>query len=397
MTIVLLNRVSKEKKNYIEWLKDSKEQIIILNHKETLHTFDSNVTKKGFDNFSDNGLVDLEVIELHNKKAIKALIALEESEIIRAASLRQYLNIEGQHLESALHFRDKFLMKSHLQRNGVKIPNFRKINNRIDLIDFIEKEKYPVIVKPRSSWSSKGIHVLYDKYDLKKCLLTNTLEDYLVEKYIEAPVFHVDGLILNNKIEFICSSAYINTCLSYRENIGMGSVLFEEDNEFANQLMNFVEEALFRMPLAKDMSFHVEVFYDKSNEEFLICEMGSRTIGAGTDKLFEYSFNLDFDKIITQAQSDVEIDMNIIKNNVSGQLFIPPKKGFLMSIPQELPFEWCFNYEIKGMIGTYYGGSKKSTDSYAVVYFEGRNQDELLKRAEEVEKYIVENTIWEFK
>jgi ATP-grasp domain len=399
MSIVILNRVSKNKKNYIEWLKKAEEQIYILNHPESANSFKSdNAIVKEFSNYSQNGLVDYEVIEIHKKNPIKALIALEEGEIIRAGYLREYLGIKGQKLDSALHFRDKYLMKLKLNQNGIKVPPFRKIDNKTDLIDFIRIEGYPILIKPLSSWSSKGIQIIRNDFELKQCLLTNPLENHMVEKYLTASVYHVDGLIVNNNIEFICSSAYINTPLAYKDNIGFGSVLFEKGNKLGDQLIEFVRSALSKMPLAEDMSFHVEVFHDNKNNEFLICEMGSRTIGAGTDEIIKHTFNLDLDKLLTQAMAQVNLDFDIHDNNVSGQLFLRPKRGFLQAMPKTLPFNWCFKYEIRGIVGEFYEGAAiKPTDSYAVVYFEGKDQSDLLLKVKEIEDYMNENTVWYYE
>ncbi|GEM02785.1 ATP-grasp domain-containing protein [Halolactibacillus halophilus] len=396
MSIVILNRVSKEEKNYADWLRDTTEEIYIFNHKESANTFNGErVNVKVFENYTQNGLVDYEVIKLHEKDSIKALVALEEGEIIRAGYLREYLNIEGQKYESAVKFRDKHLMKLKLSQNGINVPPFRMIKNKTDLIDFIKVEEYPVIIKPLDSWSSKGIEIIKNKAELKKCLLSNPLENHLVEKYINTPIYHVDGIIINNKYKFICSSAYINTPLAYKEYKSFGSVLFERGNNLSERLIEFVKHALSKMPLAKDMSFHVEVFHDERNNEFLICEMGSRTIGAGTDKIIKHSFNIDLDKILTQAVCGVDLDLEIKERNVSGQLFIRPKKGFLKHIPKKLPFEWCFDYEIKGYIGKYYDGSlMKSTEAYADIYFEGENQEELLSRVKILEQFMIDNTVW---
>ncbi|HGH1672320.1 acetyl-CoA carboxylase biotin carboxylase subunit family protein [Bacillus thuringiensis] len=397
MSIVILNRVSKNKKNYAEWLRDSKEKIYLLNHQETVSSFkDTSLLRKGFNDFSINGLVDYEVVEIHKNDPIKALIALEEGEIIRAGYLRDYLGIQGQKLNSAMHFRDKYLMKTCLKQQGIRVPAFKKINNRVDLFEFINQEGYPVLIKPLSSWSSKGIEVLNNEQDLKKCLRKNTFESYMVEKYLDARVYHVDGLLINKEIVFCCASSYINTPLAYKENISFGSVLFEKGNEFADKLIEFVKNSLDKMPLAKNMSFHVEVFHDEKSNELFICEMGSRTIGAGTEELIKYSYNLDLDRVLTQAQAEVPLDMNIIERNVSGQLFIRPQKGFLIDFPKEIPFDWCFNYEKRGILGEYYEGSAvKPSDSYAVVYFKGDNQKELFERVKILEQYFEENTIWE--
>lgn len=89
-----------------------------------------------FENYENNGNVDLQAIELHKKYNFTHITYLAEQDIIRAARLRyhtnhnkgrkrkntkivltfsrEYLGLPGQSMDSALCFRDKVIMKDYL-------------------------------------------------------------------------------------------------------------------------------------------------------------------------------------------------------------------------------------------------------------------------------------------
>ena len=62
-------------------------------------------------NYKDDKEIEKIVKECHQHFPLEKIIALEEGDILRAAFLRQILDLKGQSYESALAFRDKIKMK----------------------------------------------------------------------------------------------------------------------------------------------------------------------------------------------------------------------------------------------------------------------------------------------
>ena len=102
-------------------------------------------------------LLEIEAIHLFEEHPYRAIIALDESDIIRAARLREYLGLKGQHLESAIAFRNKCVMKSIAQNHGIPCASFTPLRSVVDLYDFVKKQKLPVILKPIDEMGSIGV------------------------------------------------------------------------------------------------------------------------------------------------------------------------------------------------------------------------------------------------
>src|SRR5690606_4877229 len=112
---------------------------------------------EAFDNYRENGCVELKAIELYEKFQYHTVLANTEADILRAARLRKRFDLKGQSISSAINFRDKIVMKTKAQKHGIKTPPFTKITCAFDLIEFIEEYHYPVLLKPIDGAASQGM------------------------------------------------------------------------------------------------------------------------------------------------------------------------------------------------------------------------------------------------
>ena len=55
-------------------------------------------------------------------------------------------------MNSALEYRDKVIMKNKLNQHNIKTPLYAPIESSVDLIAFIQKYGYPVVLKPRKGF-----------------------------------------------------------------------------------------------------------------------------------------------------------------------------------------------------------------------------------------------------
>ena len=165
-----------------------KEDIILLVDKSTALNHTEKIAEYGkvivVDDYYNSGEVTLAAIKCFKETPYTALIALSESDILRAGAIRDYLHIKGQSLKSAKAFRDKILMKNILESNGIKTAPFKLLKNEIDLIYFIQDKGYPVIVKPRKAYGAVETYVLKNKSDLEKLLKTKGVFDEFQVKNI---------------------------------------------------------------------------------------------------------------------------------------------------------------------------------------------------------------------
>jgi hypothetical protein len=255
------------------------------------------------DDYYDSGAVSLAALKCFQRTPYTYLIAMSESDILRAAALRDYLNIEGQSLKSAEAFRDKVVMKNLLENNGIKTADFKALKNEIDLIQFIEVYGYPVIIKPRKAYGSIETYVLKNQKDLEKLLKNKDVfdefqnEKFLVEVFINGDMYYVDGLIYQGEIVFICPSEYTATCLEMNKTNNpmrkgyAASYILHKDNLVAKDLILLSQRVLKSLPTPKNSAFFLEVFRNKKGE-FVVCEIASRIGGQPNPQVLWKAFSI---------------------------------------------------------------------------------------------------------
>ena len=258
--------------------------------------------------------VTLAALQCFQATPYDRIIALSESDILRAAALRDHLKLEGQHLASAEAFRDKFVMKETLLKNHIKTADFLLLKNELDLIRFIEAYGYPVIVKPRKAYGAIETFVLKEKSDLEDLLKLKGIFDefqnskFIVETFIEGEMYHIDGLVYQGKIVFICPSQYTSTCLemnkkdnSQRKGYSASFALPQKD-VLTKQLIYFTQKVLESLPTPPNTAFFLEVF--KSNEgEFIVCEIASRVGGYPNPQVLWETFSIDLKQEFIRVQA----------------------------------------------------------------------------------------------
>ncbi|QNU24249.1 hypothetical protein [Geobacillus zalihae] len=126
MAVLILNRFPINVAKYKEWLEDYNSEIYLFTNERFSDQFVGFDIKKSYKKFQDNGLVDYDAIELYEQNPYDAIIALDETEIVRAARLRERFNLRGQNMKSALAFRDKVIMKDYVSSAGLKTPAYKK-------------------------------------------------------------------------------------------------------------------------------------------------------------------------------------------------------------------------------------------------------------------------------
>ncbi|PFZ92293.1 ATP-grasp domain-containing protein [Bacillus wiedmannii] len=399
MTVLILNRFPKKRKDYIEWFKDINEEIIMFGVPETIDDFPEVKYRKSYIDMENNGQLDWDAVSLFNEKPFQTILALQESQLIRAGRLRTLLGLKGQSHQSAVAYRNKIIMKKRLkQSKEINIAPFRKIEDPVDLFEFTEKYGYPIVIKPIHGFDSRNTQIFYNQDQLYIWLRTDEwMNNRMVEKYIEGTMYHVNGIVINGEIKFSCVFSYIDNCLSYLEAKGVGHALLEYENPLRALLIKNVEKVIEILPTPDLMTFHAEYFYTKENE-IVLCEIASRTAGGSIPNLIFDAFNIDLDRYISRAQLGVFDPIPDEKKSLAssiGNYLVPPKEGILKSYPDKLPFNWVTKYERKRPAGRRFENINNSFQHYAIVHVKGKNEKEVRERIGIAVAYIENHTTWE--
>lgn len=399
MSILILNRTKHITSPYKEWLADLQEELLLLTSEDVLEEYEGYDLIESFGSYRHNGLVELRAIELYDTYKYRTIIAIGEYDLWRAARLRKMFGLPGQSTESALAFREKTRMKDLVRAAGLETPNYVRLHSTFDLIEFIQQHGYPVVVKPVDGAGSTQTTVLKHKEDLGSFLENFMQPNLEVETFVEGKMYHIDGLVIDGHVELCWPSRYVNGCLAYQEGKALGSVLLEADNPLRERLQVFVGKLLKALPTPETTTIHAEVFHTP-DDQFVLCEIASRTGGARVNTTIETAFGLSLTKSWVQAICGVEVDKSGWRtdkpNVLAGWLLAPPKRGTFLEAPSSTPFSWVEEYLVVKP-GRQFDYAASSIDHVAAFVVQGSSEAEIEQRLQIVLDWFECEARWELR
>lgn len=234
---------------------------------------------------------------------ITRIVGLDEFDVLNAAKAREHLQVGGGMTNSfALRFRDKLRMRKLAKSVGIPCPEFAGIFNQAEINEYLERVPPPWIVKPRTEVSAFGIRKCETKEQVWQVLreLDNrhTWRDhpsqFLIERFIEGKVFHVDSVVAEGKIIASGVSAYGAPPMrvSHEGGVFTTAVLPYKSKE-RKELERLNRELLKGFEYEQGVS-HAEFLQSAETGEFFLLEVAARVGGAYIANVLEQAsgFNL---------------------------------------------------------------------------------------------------------
>ena len=148
------------------------------------------------------------VTNIAGSRKIDRIVGIDEFDVLTAAKAREHLQIEGLSASYLLRFRDKLRMRETATRANLPCPEFTGAFSREEIEDFLNSVPAPWIIKPRTEVNAHGIKKCQTKdevwqtlndYDAKHTWREHPSQ-FLIERFIEGKVFHVDSVVENGKV-----------------------------------------------------------------------------------------------------------------------------------------------------------------------------------------------------
>lgn len=275
---------------------------------------------------------------------INKIIALSEKDLTQAAVLRTELSVPGMQKNQVQFFRDKVAMKRKVKKGNLRVPEFVDCKNSLNTLAFVEKIGYPVILKPKDSSGSQGVHLIHNDEQLRITLQIINISNYECEEYISGSIFHIDGLVHAKEIIFSTVSKYLNTCLDYNNGKPLGSVAID-DRFLKNKLLHFAHRVLTVLEL-DNSAFHLEIILQDEREPVFL-EIAARVGGGGTPILINDLYGINLVQEWIKMEIEEFCGLNPINKLIlGGDLLIPE--------PRETPCKVIQCKQLKGTIATLY-------------------------------------------
>jgi hypothetical protein len=344
-----------------------------------------------------DGGAEQAALDLAARLPFTAVLARMEGDLLRAARLRELLGVPGQDFAGALAFRDKVHMKTLVRRSGLEVPEFAAVRVAFDLFGFLREHGYPVVVKPAFGSGSTGTRVLRGPADLARLLAAGLPEHAQVERFVEGPMYVVDGLVVAGTPVAAFVSRYLNDCLSFHDGTYLGSAQLTRDHPLTGRLIGYAREVLAALPTPECTTFHLEVFHTP-DDRLVLCEIGSRTGGALTAPAIRAAtgFDLDREWFRSQVAPDGPAGTGVhavAPGRSAGWVVFYPEHGTLAALPAGPP-SFVVEERLRGTVGTAYRGGVKSGVYVAGYVLTGADDQEVERRAQDLARWYAAGVRW---
>jgi biotin carboxylase len=392
-SVLVFAKTPYDKTPYDQWLAGSGIEPVILTTREYAPGYAHLPHVHAFDDYDTNQLVDKTALQLARSHQVDAVFARAEADVVRAAQLRELLGLPGQHTASALAFRDKVLMKDHLAGGPVEIPAYSEMDSVYTALRFIEQHGYPVVIKPVSESGSLGATIIGDETDLDSYLSHPWRGRSQIEKFVQGPMFHIDGLVIDGEVAFIHPFRYLNDCLAFRNNDWLAHLPLAPDDPLYERLVSATRSVLAQLPTPRNTTFHTELWLTP-DDRVVFCEIASRTGGGMVSSTVRYCFGIDLDKEWLYAECGLPTTFGTPEYRPGGGLLIPPSRGLLEHLPVGDEPDCVREVSMAGSSGQVYQGGVKSGLYLAGYVVAGDTEDDVAANMETVATWFNEQARW---
>jgi biotin carboxylase len=225
---------------------------------------------------------------LARTEQIDRIIALDDFDVERAASLREHLRIGGMGDTTARHFRDKLAMRMVAKENGIPVPEFLHVLNHQKINEFADRVPFPYMIKARLLAGSYGLKKVNNKQEMWDRI--NHLGDeqsfFLMERFVPGSIYHVDTIINEKEVVFELVSKYGTPPfeVAYEGRV-FTSLTLDSNSDEAKEVLRLNEKVLKALGLLRGVS-HSE-FIRAEDGKLYFLETSARVGGANLSSLVE--------------------------------------------------------------------------------------------------------------
>ncbi|WP_192509118.1 ATP-grasp domain-containing protein [Pseudoalteromonas aurantia] len=388
-------------------LVDKYEILHILTANNTPVVAHPRVRLYRFDDYFNNGEVELEALEIISSNSDISILGIAEGDVLRVSACKEALSDPHVTVADTMLFRNKLMMKRAVAQSGFHVPEFAPVSQPFDIIKFIEKHGYPVVLKPVSGSGGTNTFVIKSKAQLRGVLNAKLFnykelsESFMIETFVAGDMYHIDGIVNNNKVELLYVSRYRASCLSYHYGNSLSGHTLDDSHPLYERLKNATNVLVDVFPFQGITPFHLELF-ETPDDDIVFCEMACRVGGGPIMETLEVATGNRLDELAFKGQIVPEFRDSLRRcgSNMrcaAGWVVVPPQAGLLSVFPNELPFEWVERYYPNAEVGQTYSKANNDSDHIMRFIITGKDYVEVSERLDEVEQWLDQNVVWQFQ
>jgi biotin carboxylase len=278
----------------------------------------------------------------------------------------------------------------------LKVPEFIRAQNTLDLLEFVGRHGYPIIIKPVNGAGTVNVNWIRDEAELIAFLDNNQIENLDVETYVDGKLYHVDGLIYDGEVKFIWPHAYnSDSTLGFANGHHMGSYMLDKDKPITRRLIEFTKSVLKALDAPPLATFHCEVFHSVG-DELVLCEIACRLGGGRIVPVLNAAFGVDMYEYWVKAQVGIPLDIKAQTEpkQMAGHLLYLPKGGVYRGPTVFEQLSWVDELLINVQPGKRYG-AHSSVDFAGSAVVTGSTELEVKTKLAEVVSIFDRQMVWE--
>ncbi len=231
----------------------------------------------------------LGVSYMARKENIDHIVALDDFDVEKAATLREHLRTPGMGDTTARYFRDKLAMRTKARDEGLPVPDFIHVLNHASLREFLDRVPPPWVLKPRSFAGSIGIKKIHSADEFWSALdkLGDQQSYFLLEQYVPGDIYHVDSIFDDRELRFAIASRYGRPPMDVSHECDIfTSRTLPRDSDESRPLIKLNEKVLKAFGLVRGVS-HSEFICSRHDGTLYFLETSARVGGAHIADLIE--------------------------------------------------------------------------------------------------------------
>jgi biotin carboxylase len=406
--VLLFSRQPLAKRALHEWLDNAADSVVLLTSRDAVDGMAGCLD----DLFLDHVLVDdyhswatEQVAEAAARvHGVELVASTSESDVLRAARLRTRLGLAGQDIASAIAYRDKLHMKRLAHAAGIAVPASAAVENPIDLLDFIDNQGLPVVVKPRFGAGAEGVWILRRPEQVmaflgneRRSTVPYLPGQWMVESFVRGDFFHVDGIMRDGRVVHCWPSQYNSGVAEWVQGQPhLSSSLLGADDPRTELLTRLAHDVVSTLPAAGlPCAFHLEAWIDGAGTPVL-CEIASRAGGGPIAEGYERCFGVELAKEGLRAQCGSTLTLDHQPGGPEtpfGWVLFAAGRGTFVP-PAELCPVPGVTFSVELPAGTRRQGAERASDVAAKALIVAETVGQVRQRARDVSRWWHDSASW---
>lgn len=407
MTVVILNR-RRIVSHLPDWFGDTPVPLALVTARNAASPEELASVRARFDEIVavddyESQALEEAVLAIARRLAVTRIASSAEADVIRAARLRDNLELPGQSLSSALAYRDKLRMKSLAAERGLTVAPMRGLDSADDLRDFADAVGFPLVLKPRLGGGSVGVRIVHDAAALAQALLELERTDLaaatlMAEAWVEGGFLTIDGLMAGGEALQVWPSWTTANFEAVSGRNLLNSHMLRPADPLTDRVRDFVRRVIAALPPVDEVSaFHCEVFV-RPDGSLCLCEIACRPGGCGHVPVYEMAFGVNLYAASLRGQAGLDTAADHPEAPpvcCAGYVWFPPRAGRLAKLPRDCPIDRVVRYETVAEAGRDYQAPKSVSDHVAGAFLQAPIHVDLAPALAVVNAWWHEEVRWE--